>query len=43
MGFETGPLPGFVRKYLYAGMSEEQQQQLEEQQLRGKGGYRAAS
>ncbi len=32
MGYQLGPLPGLVRKYLYAGMSEEQQKMLEEQQ-----------
>jgi hypothetical protein len=31
MGFKLGPLPGFVRGYLYAGMSEEQRRQIEDQ------------
>ncbi len=29
MGFQMGPLPGFVSKYMYAGMSDEARQQLE--------------
>ena len=33
MGFQLGPLPGFVKGYLYAGMSQEQRQKVEEQML----------
>jgi hypothetical protein len=32
MGYSMGPLPGFVSKYLYAGMSPEARQQLEKSQ-----------
>ena len=31
MGYQLGPLPGFVQGYLYAGMNEEQRRQLDEQ------------
>jgi hypothetical protein len=27
MGFKLGALPGFVRKYLYTGLPQQQQQQ----------------
>lgn len=36
MGFQLGPLPGFVKGYLYAGMSAEQRQQMEDQQMQNK-------
>jgi len=32
MGYKMGPLPGVVKKYLYAGMPEPQQQQQQQQQ-----------
>eukprot|EP00877_Chromochloris_zofingiensis_P005383 jgi/Chrzof1/14846/Cz09g18080.t1 len=30
MGFKVGPLPGMIRKYLYAGVPEQQQQQQQQ-------------